>query len=69
VKEDINIRNMDCPCGLTREEIKEYKKVDVDSLRCTAPNRQIPSQLCGELLANHHSQTGIPPPRTPIYFQ
>jgi hypothetical protein len=64
-----NIRNMTCPCGLTREEIKEYKKVDVDSLRCTAPNRQIPSQLCGELLANHHSQTapaGIPPPLPPI---
>jgi hypothetical protein len=60
---------MACPCGLSQEQVEKYNKVDVDSLRCNAPNRQIPSQLCGELLANHPSQTaqpGIPHPLPPI---
>ena len=42
-----------CPCGLTREEVKEYKKVNPDTMLCTAPRKDNRAETCGELLVHH----------------
>ena len=40
-----------CPCGLSFEIIKEFKKVEPDTLRCTAPDAD--GNACGKRLADH----------------
>jgi cytidine deaminase len=49
-----------CPCGLTREKVKKFNKIDED-LFCTAIRRgSTTREKCGELLADHPRDSDLP---------
>jgi hypothetical protein len=41
-----------CPCLLTREEVKEYNKID-ERLKCTAEWADDSGKICGKPLGAH----------------
>jgi hypothetical protein len=50
-----------CPCGLTREEVKEYKKFD-ERLKCTAEWADDSGKICEKPLGAHPRERDLNPP-------
>ena len=42
-----------CPCGLSREEVRVYEKIDLNTMCCTAPRRDDRTVQC-EMPLQHH---------------
>jgi hypothetical protein len=50
-----------CPCLLTREEVKEYNKID-ERLKCTAEWADDSGKICGKPLVAHPRERDLNPP-------
>ncbi len=50
-----------CPCGLSFETIKEFKKVNLDTMCCTAPDAD--GNACGRRLADHPREAQLTTPQ------
>ncbi len=48
----------ECPCGLTREEVKDLSKFNLETLKCTAEyeDEDETTRVCGKRLAKHPTQ-------------
>ena len=63
---------MNTPCGLTKEELREFNWVDGETGMCNAPFKNVNGETqrgCGELYASHPSSAqGIEQFFLPILF-